>query len=147
MKFLKLAKDPELKKELRHSCNSLLDEAERIKSSHGPISCSTESLLNLGSPKDRAINKPTPSSTRSTISSPFFTPRESHANSSVDSSSDSTSSRHLRLPISRRTLPKSEDILLYKASKLNRSIFPPWERAPAPSEFELDSSAYLFRYF
>jgi calpain-7 len=44
--------------------------------------------------------------------------------------------RKLKEPISNRELPKSEQIILWKGSNLNGFKFPPWESAPAPSEFE-----------
>ncbi|KAJ5121808.1 Peptidase C2 calpain domain III [Penicillium atrosanguineum] len=41
----------------------------------------------------------------------------------------------LRLPVSKRKLTTREEIIILEGAKLNGFIFPPWERAPLPSEF------------
>lgn len=45
--------------------------------------------------------------------------------------------RELKEPTSSRTLPKSEQILVLKASMLNGLKFPPWTSEPSPDEFAL----------
>lgn len=66
--------------------------------------------------------------------------------SSSNRSSVSTNgtAKELREPLSTRQLPKSEQILLLKASYLNGFKFPPWTSSPAPSEFELAPNSALF---
>jgi calpain-7 len=45
--------------------------------------------------------------------------------------------REFKEPASSRSLPKSEQILVLKASMLNGLKFPPWTREPSPDEFAL----------
>ena len=42
----------------------------------------------------------------------------------------------LEEPMSKRGMTTREKIILLKSSKLHGSIFPPWDSAPEPSEFE-----------
>ncbi|KAK5734611.1 cysteine protease [Elasticomyces elasticus] len=52
--------------------------------------------------------------------------------------------RELKEPQSTRELPRSEQILLLKASYLNNCKFPPWTTPPAPHEFQLADGGDLF---
>ncbi|GAB7363312.1 hypothetical protein MBLNU230_g3593t1 [Neophaeotheca triangularis] len=52
--------------------------------------------------------------------------------------------RELKEPLSSRELSKAEQIIIYKASYLNRFTFPPWTKPPDPSEFELEESGELY---
>lgn len=42
---------------------------------------------------------------------------------------------NLRPPTSKRKLTTREEIIILEGAKLNGFIFPPWDRAPLPSEF------------
>ncbi|KAK3115596.1 cysteine protease [Teratosphaeriaceae sp. CCFEE 6253] len=52
--------------------------------------------------------------------------------------------RDLKEPPSTRALPRSEQILLLKASYLNNFKFPPWTKSPDADEFELTDGAQAF---
>jgi calpain-7 len=47
-------------------------------------------------------------------------------------------SREFKEPTSSRTLPRSEQILVLKASILNGAKYPPWTKEPSPDEFTLE---------
>ena len=64
--------------------------------------------------------------------------------STTSSPGNSQNIRTLKEPVSTRTLTKSEQILLYKASYLNGFKFPPWTTPPAPGEFNLGKNDQLF---
>lgn len=51
----------------------------------------------------------------------------------------------LRLPVSKRKLTTREEIIILEGAKLNGFIFPPWDRAPLPSEF-VTSDGQPFTY-
>ena len=42
----------------------------------------------------------------------------------------------LQPPASKRKLTTREEIIVLEGAKLNGFIFPPWDRAPGPAEFE-----------
>ena len=52
----------------------------------------------------------------------------------------------LKEPQSTRVLSRREQIIVLKASNLNRFQFPPWTTPPAPSEFDLNEGEELFLY-
>jgi len=71
--------------------------------------------------------------------------RASHTSPNGTTASKQTSSgRALKEPVSSRTLPKSEQILLLKASLLNGFKFPPWDTPPAAKEFALGEDGELY---
>lgn len=117
MRALKLAQDPNEK--ARHSARfkQLLQEAERIKTS-----------------KDWRQRQ---------SAMPDGSEPSSHVNAV---SQTAVSTRVLPEPISQRTLPKSEQILLLKAGYLNGFKFPPWTNPPTPGEFELRDGEALYLY-
>jgi len=47
-------------------------------------------------------------------------------------------------PMSKRGMTTGEKIILLKSSKLHGSIFPPWDSAPVPSEFECSAGDTQF---
>ncbi|KAK4540862.1 hypothetical protein LTR36_008804 [Oleoguttula mirabilis] len=115
MRALKLAKDPNEK--ARHSARfqQLLQEAERIKNSRDW--------------RQRQSTQPTRVPTSSAAST---VPPTAHT------------TRTLQEPLSVRTLPKSEQILLLKAGYLNGFKFPPWTNPPEPGEFILKDGEGLY---
>lgn len=52
--------------------------------------------------------------------------------------------RELKEPVSTRVHSTAEQIIVYKASRLNGFTFPPWTKPPDPSEFELLEGEELY---
>jgi len=57
---------------------------------------------------------------------------------------DSPNIKRLKEPLSTRNLSTSEKIILLKASHLNGFSFPPWQKEPDSSDFELRDDGSLF---
>lgn len=53
-------------------------------------------------------------------------------------------SRVLKEPVSKRKLSTREEIIVLESAKLNGFVFPPWNGAPDPQEFELNSDKERF---
>jgi calpain-7 len=172
LKALEIATDPAQRTEIRSNCQSLLDEAERIKlnekwqplvsvasersrSSQHSTSCSFDSLFLtafLKQPllKDDSINH----STDNLISLPDFIPLNISDTPPLDAINSSrrygeepretTSIRRLIEPTSKRKLAKSEQIILFRGSKLNGFQFPPWTKPPRTEVFDLVEGEELF---
>jgi calpain-7 len=158
LRALKIATDSSQRSDIRLKCQSLLDEAERIKlvdewqplalqnpsphltplessnthleaSSMDVSSSDLISTLNL----DDVTTRDTPSVVPPKPSSSFKElPRKP------------TSITRLREPCSTRELTKSEQIILLRGSKLNGFQFPPWKAAPGSECFELVEGEQLF---
>lgn len=58
----------------------------------------------------------------------------------------SSGRKELQEPVSRRELSTREKIILLETSKLHGDIFPPWQTAPDPSEFDKTSGAGHYVY-
>jgi calpain-7 len=137
MRALKIATKDQ-KPEIRSKCQSLLNEAERIKQmpeewvavNHEPDL--SEQIASLDLQPARA-NDTLPShspqtSSSATLSSTSGRPR-----------SKRKPKVRLREPVSTRVLPVAEQILLLNAAKLNGFKFPPWSGPPKPEEFEFQA--------
>lgn len=143
MKFLKLASNPEQKVQLRETCKSLLDEAERIKTAETFSTRSSDLLIDLSSPKGSPARRSTSLPFRTADVTSSVKPQATHTRGSPVKKSAATD-LDLNLPVSRRRLTKQEEILLLKASKLNGFTFPPWRDVPNLTEFELGTDGVPF---
>jgi hypothetical protein len=130
MQALKIATDKAQKSDIRSRCQSLLSEAERIKSSDDwkpadlvrssfPSNDQVSSQDTLGSSALDFSNKPLP------------------AKAAEIEQPSSKRVKRLVEPVSTRELSKAEKIILLRASRLNGFQFWPWEHTPNPKEFEL----------
>lgn len=145
MKFLRLATSKKDKNELGKKCKSLLDEAERIKTSD--IWKPEDDLLLSFKPlePETPIRPRTPSktSTQSTSITGVFTP----ASSTVALQPSGTpKARTWRIPISKRKLETSEEILLLKASKINGCVFLPSKNSPKLEDLHEKTDKVTYRY-
>jgi calpain-7 len=50
----------------------------------------------------------------------------------------------LKEPVSKRKLSTREEIIILESAKLNGFLFPPWNEAPDPQEFELTNDGKKF---
>ncbi|KAF2429597.1 cysteine proteinase [Tothia fuscella] len=161
-KALKLAIGKDEKSDIRSRCQTLVGEAERIKSSDDwqPFA-SSPPLIGLDSPAlvpsrtssppagsstsrsqrfgnsdmTRDVISPVPSSVEvlSNLDCLTITGLDLHATPFVPS----TTVKRLIEPVSKREITRSEHILLLQGSKLNGFKFPPWKEPPNAQEFEL----------
>jgi calpain-7 len=145
MRAIKLATDPDQKSDLRTRCQSLLNEAERIKlldEWHSTTSLSV--ALPVTSIPDLLEFSETTS-----IYPSHSPPNPSDLLSSLDSitisntrargapSSATTRIKRLVEPVSTRIVTTTEQILLLRGSKLNGFTFPPWKGPPGDEEFAI----------
>jgi calpain-7 len=160
---LKIATDSSQRSDIRLQCQSLLEEAERIKldDKWQPLIMMEESTSDVLLPSD-------PTLTTSSENSSAFLPEGSSDRASSNSVSNlslnqlairdpssgnseefvrffgaqapprGSASVTLKEPSSKRELAKSEQIILLRGSKLNGYQFPPWKDAPDPEWFTLD---------
>ncbi|KAK7549691.1 hypothetical protein IWX49DRAFT_313447 [Phyllosticta citricarpa] len=135
MSSLRLATDKTHKADLSSQAKSFISEAERIKKNP-----QWSPSLSKAPPSPPAASSNAPASQ---IASPLTTPKSP--------ATSSQGPRMLQL-VSQRPLPTAEQIILYKASSVNGSVFPPWKDAPQPEEFSLGegnerfSDHTLFRF-
>lgn len=116
MKALKLAQDPNEKAKLATRFKQLLHDAETIKQSKDWRTA----IQPVSNGSSHALSQGTVAVNRNP--------------------------RILKEPVSTRALPKSEQILLLKASFLHEFKFPPWETLPASEEFDLKDGEEQFLY-
>ncbi|KAK7542847.1 uncharacterized protein J3D65DRAFT_656121 [Phyllosticta citribraziliensis] len=141
MSSLRLATDKTHKADLSSQAKGFISEAERIKkNSQWPSPSPSSSSLSRLPPSSPAASSNAPASP---ISSPLT--------GSKSPAPSAKAQRVLQL-VSQRPLPTAEQIILYKASSVNGSQFPPWKDIPQPKEFSLDegngrfSDHTLFRF-
>ncbi|KAJ9647307.1 cysteine protease [Coniosporium tulheliwenetii] len=129
MKALKIATDREQKSDMTSRCQTLLTEAERIKTiTQWPL---TPVL--------------TPAMTPGPASSPNASPLTLRRETEAIGTPTPVRVKQLVEPVSSGELSKAEKIILLKSSKLNGFTFPPWQGAPEPDEFALSQGAEAFR--
>ena len=116
MQALRLAQNPDEKVKLTAQVQQLLGEAERIKSSKD---------WNAITPPSRITDQLT---------------------GNLPAATTEPKPRCLKEPVSTRQLPKSEQILLLKASYLNGFKFPPWTASPVDGDFARADDEDLFLY-
>lgn len=170
MKFLKIAKDGPEKRDIRRRCSSLLDEAEKIKSSDVWQSDS-DSLISfevLEPTRSGAFPVQPPGSPEPSSQHKFVEPaisgigihHQGHHSvmstspsglRSVTSSSNQHQYGHQVQPSSAaairtttRALSKKEQILLWQGSELHGCRFPPWEALPSDADFDRLQGEPLF---
>lgn len=125
MKALRIATDREQKSDIKSQCQTLLSEAERIKTvNQWPLA---------------------PAATRSPVGSRDTSSLTLHAEPAAIEAPSAARPKQLNEPILSRKISKAEQIILLKSSKLNGFAFPPWHRPPDPSEFILGSEQEPFR--
>ena len=125
MRALKIATDREQKSDMTSRCQTLLTEAERIKTiTQWPL---------------------TPAVTPGLASSPAASPPTLRRETEAIGTPTPTRVKQLAEPVSSREVSKAEQIILLKSSKLNGFTFPPWQGAPEPDEFVLGQGAEAFR--
>jgi hypothetical protein len=143
MRALKIATKAQ-RPEIRSRCQSLLNEAERIKQmpedwvkmkQEPDFSESFASIdlqpVRLKDSDFKTKFMSTPSTTHPTLNftTPSLTPEPPKPKPKP--------TVRLREPVSTRILPITEKILLLNAAKLNGLKFPPWPGPPKPEEFEI----------
>lgn len=169
MRALKIATKPE-RPEIRARCQSLLDEAERIKQMPEWVKTKRESdLADSFANIDLQSGSSKGSDLRTETSfTPFLAPSPSKklpsdgaALAPVSTSLNLQSqvpapdlvlqrpklkpTIRLREPVSSRVLPVAEKVLLLHASKLNGYKFPPWSGPPKLDEFHLEDGQEPFK--
>lgn len=139
MRALKIATKDQ-KPEIRSKCQSLLNEAERIKQmpewvavNHGPDLSEQMASIDL---------QPVRANETNAVSTPSSHP---HTSTSEPPKSKPKPKVRLREPVSTRVLPIAEQILLLNAAKLNGFKFPPWSGPPKPEEFEFQAGGEPFK--
>lgn len=155
MRALKIATKDQ-RPEIRSRCQSLLNEAERIKQmpeewvqikkepdfSESFANINLQPVRSKGSDfKTKIIPAPPPvlepSNLQSYISTPILIPEPPKPKPKPTT--------RLREPVSTRVLPIAEKVLLLHASKLNGFKFPPWPGSPNPEEFEIQDGQEPFK--
>ncbi|KAL1897658.1 cysteine protease [Sporothrix stenoceras] len=139
MQAVKEAATPAERTRIKKKCRELMAYGESLKTAAPPPVEATMSSLTLetkpASPAPSA--QPIPQAPPPTASG-IATPTKA-SGSPAPSQSRSVPVRST--PLSTRELPKREQIILLKASKLHGSVFPPWDAAPVDDVFKLASSA------
>lgn len=142
MKAVQEAATPAERTRIKNKCRELMAYGESLKTAAPPPSPPVEAAMSSltletkpASPAPTAQPAPqAPPTTSSGTTTPVKT-----SGSPAPSQSRSVPGR--RPPLSTRELPKREQIILLKASKLHGSVFPPWDALPADDIFTLASSA------
>jgi hypothetical protein len=148
MRALKIATKDQ-RPEIRSRCQSLLNEAERIKQMPEEwVQVKKESDL---SESFTNINHQPVQSKGSEFKTKFIPtppPAPELSNLQLYSSTPNPKPKpttRLRQPVSTRILPIAEKLLLLHASKLNGFKFPPWPGSPKPEEFEIQDGEEPFK--
>lgn len=159
MKFLRIAKEGPEKKALSQRCSSILDEAEKIKSEDvwsfdsdsligfetlQPERSSLSSNLLVDPPNSSNIRGLTTQTVPMVLRSSSPARSTSTTDSRISAGRNGTTNRSSALLKSNRIIPKKEQILLWQASELHGSKFPPWENPPSNNEFERVHGELLF---
>lgn len=136
MKFLKLATSKEENAQIRQKTKSLLDEAERIKSSQ-TWTPNVDLLVDLDSPgKDSSDNH-----------SSQATPTKAH-HSTLKIHDASTGNHDIQKkstdPVSSRPLTAEENSILLRSSKVHGHIFPRWNHEVVRKTLEKAQQGPIF---
>lgn len=148
MKAVQEAATPAERTRIKKKCRELMAYGESLKTAAPPpppppaVEAAMSSLTLETKPASPAPTaQPTPQAALPPTSSGTSTPAKA-SGSPAPSHSQSLPGRST--PLSSRELPKREQIILLRASKLHGSVFPPWDAAPADDVFKLASSANVF---
>lgn len=171
MRALKIATKDQ-RPEIRSRCQSLLNEAERIKQmpeewvqmkkepdfSESSANIDFQPVRSKGSDfKTKVVPAPPPapepSKLQSFIARQSLNPESSNLQPYISTpiltpaplKPKPKPTTRLREPVSTRILPIAEKVLLLHASKLNGFKFPPWPGSPKPEEFEIQDGQGPFK--
>lgn len=145
MRFMKLAQSPKDKAAARAQTESSLDQVERVKSSTVWHNDSADQLMNLTTLQPIVLNgsyqgtRKEVSTSKVELNGKITLPQKENAKPTPFSHTTvSPVPKALPQPVSLRSIPKNENILLWKQGKLNGSNFPPWpDQAPSIEDFML----------
>ncbi|CAK7225337.1 cysteine protease [Sporothrix curviconia] len=131
MKAVQQASSAAERNRLRKKCVELMAYGERLKTADpGPVEAGMASIsldAKPASPKPPAQRQPSPL-------------RGASGSASIAAKASPSPAQDRNVPVSTRELPKREQIILLKASKLHGSVFPPWDAAPGEDAFKLAAS-------
>ncbi|OAA58508.1 calpain-like protease [Niveomyces insectorum RCEF 264] len=122
MKAVREASSPADRTRLRRKCDELMAYGERLKAgADAPVESAVASLSLSQAPSSEVLPKPAPPKAASSGNKALSTAAPPGAVAAAPS----------------RELPKKEQIILLKASRLHGAVFPPWDAEPADDLFQL----------